>query len=233
MKDEIAYMLGIVAVGFAVNYALRALPFLLFAGRARELPKGVERLGRVISPVIILGLIVYSFATLAIGPDKAPAWKTAWPYLAGAATVGLQLWRRNPLASIVTGTVLYMCCIGCGCVSRAAFELDAAHPSVRVSTQGVLMGERYVEHRDVVRALEGHDIPHDRTIHILLDPDVRDLREARSLMNSIAKAGYTRPVLVTRRHAESQAVKREDRAAFGAPRAPAEQPRVRYKRADE
>ena len=33
MKAEILYMLGIVAAGFVVNYALRAIPFLLFAGK--------------------------------------------------------------------------------------------------------------------------------------------------------------------------------------------------------
>ena len=38
MKD-VVYMLGVVVVGFAVNYALRALPFILFAGRDRELPR--------------------------------------------------------------------------------------------------------------------------------------------------------------------------------------------------
>ena len=75
MKDVI-YMLGVVAVGFAVNYALRALPFILFAGRDRELPRWVERFGAFVSPVIIAGLIVYSYSGL--------EWKTVYPYLAGA-----------------------------------------------------------------------------------------------------------------------------------------------------
>ena len=58
MKGEILYMLGIVAVGFLVNYALRALPFVLFASRDRELPKWVSRCGDPGSPVIIAALIV-------------------------------------------------------------------------------------------------------------------------------------------------------------------------------
>ena len=45
MGDEILYMSGLVAVGFVVNFGLRALPFVLFAGRDRELPRWVERLG--------------------------------------------------------------------------------------------------------------------------------------------------------------------------------------------
>jgi branched-subunit amino acid transport protein AzlD len=100
MTDEIAYMLCVVSACFAVNYGLRALPFLLFAGRDRELPQWVERFGSLLSPVIIAVLVVYSYSGL--------EWRTAWPYLAGAVTVGLQLWKRNPLASIVAGTVLYM-----------------------------------------------------------------------------------------------------------------------------
>ena len=35
-------------------------------------------------------------------------WRTASPYLAAALTVGLQIWRRNPLLSIVAGTAVYM-----------------------------------------------------------------------------------------------------------------------------
>ena len=58
MENEVLYMLGVVAVGFAVNYGLRTLPFLLFAGSRRELPRGVERFGNLVSPVIIAALVV-------------------------------------------------------------------------------------------------------------------------------------------------------------------------------
>lgn len=195
MKSEILYMLGVVAVGFAVNYALRALPFLLFAGRDRELPKWVERFGAVISPVIIACLIVYSYSGL--------AWKTAWPYLAGAVTVALHLWKRNALISIVVGTVLYMVLLSCGCTTSRTVELDAQNPAFRVSTQGVLFGDTYIQPEEAPEILDDYDVPHDRTIHILLDGDVTDLRPARTLMGLLAKGGYERPVLVTKRRAES------------------------------
>lgn len=189
-------MLGIIAAGFAVNYTLRALPFLLFAGRDRELPRWVERLGAVISPVIIACLIVYSYSGL--------AWKTAWPYLAGAITVALHLWKRNALVSIVVGTMLYMVLLACGCsTSRTTVELDAQNPAFRVSTQGVLFGNTYIRPEEAAEILDDHDVPKDRTIHILLDGDVTDLRPARTLMGLLAKGGYERPVLVTKRHAES------------------------------
>lgn len=226
MKDEILYMLGVVAVGFAVTYALRALPFLLFAGRSRSLPPWVERFGNLISPIIIAGLVVYAYSGL--------AWRTAWPYLAGALTVGLQLWKRNPLASIVAGTALYMCLLACGCTTHRTLELDAKNPAVRVSTHGVLFGDTYVAPARVPELLADYDVPHDRVIHILLDPDVRDLRPARVLMACLRKGGYTRPVLVTARHAESFVAEKKPKAASSRRVSPAPAKKtIRYKGANE
>ena len=223
MKDEILYMLGVVAV----TYALRALPFLLFAGRSRSLPPWVERFGNLISPVIIAGLGVYAYSGL--------AWRTAWPYLAGALTVGLQLWKRNPLVSIVAGTLLYMTLIAtCGCTTHRTLELDAKNPAVRVSTQGVLFGDAYVAPARVPEILADYDVPRDRVIHILLDPDVRDLRPARFLMACLRKGGYTRPVLVTARHAESFVTEKKPKAASSRRVSPAPAKKtIRYKGANE
>lgn len=193
MKSEIIYMLGIVAAGFAVNYALRALPFLLFAGKDREIPKWITRFGDLVSPVIIGALIFYSYSGL--------QWRTAWPYLAGALVVGLQLWRRNALVSIVAGTVLYMCLLNAGCMSSgiSEIELDADNPSIRYSTQGFLIGEKFVNPNKIPGLLEDFEIPKSRTIHILVDEDAeRDLAKARAFMKLLAHHGYRRSVLVTK-----------------------------------
>ena len=193
MKSEIVYMLGIVAAGFAVNYALRALPFLLFAGKDREIPKWITRFGDLVSPVIIGALIFYSYSGL--------QWRTAWPYLAGALVVGLQLWRRNALVSIVAGTVLYMCLLNAGCMSSgiSEIELDADNPSIRYSTQGFLIGEKFVNPNKIPGLLEDFEIPKSRTIHILVDEDAeRDLAQARAFMKLLAHNGYRRSVLVTK-----------------------------------
>lgn len=199
MLREILYMLGIIAAGFAVNYVLRALPFVLFAGRDRPLPPWVERFGNIVSPVIIGCLVVYSYACL--------SWRTPAPFIAGAVTVLLHLWRRNALVSIVAGTIVYMCLLAAGCTtSSAAIDIDARRPTIVVRTTGVYIGETPVAPQDVPEMLDDADVARDRTIHILLDGEVRDLTEARQLMGYLAKAGYTRPVLVTKRHAESMAV---------------------------
>ena len=225
MGEEILYMAGVVATGFAVNYILRALPFLLFAGKGRALPPWVERFGAFVSPVIIGGLIVYAYSGM--------AWRTAYPYVAGLLTVGLQVWKRNPLTSIVAGTVLYMCLLNCGCTTHRTLELDAQHPAVRVSVQGVLFGDEAVRPQEVAGILEDYDVPHDRVIHILLDPDVKDLRPARFLMACLSKSGYTRPVLVTKRHAESVNIGKRNPSAAVRPAAQPAPRKIRYKKASE
>ena len=199
-------MIGIIGVGFLVNYMLRALPFLLFAGRDRELPAWVDRLGKVISPIIIGCLIVYSYS--------GEAWQTPWPYLAGVVTVVLQVWRRNPLMSIIAGTVVYMVLLNCcGCRSYGEVEFNDRNPSLKVTPSGVQFADTFVEPAEVPEILEGYDVPHDRVIHILLDPDVRDLTPARVLMTTLSRAGYRRPVLVTRQHATSANVGRRNPSA--------------------
>lgn len=95
--------------------------------------------------------------------------------------------------------------LGCGCTTQRTLTLDAQNPTLRVSTQGVLFGDRYVEPVEIPGMLIDHGIPKKRTIHILLDSDVKNLSQARFLMACLARAGYTRPVLVTKRHAESAA----------------------------
>jgi len=231
MTERIPYLLAVVAIGWGVTFGLRALPFLLFVGRDRALPQWVERLGCIISPVIIGGLIVYSYSGL--------DWRTPWPYLAGVLTVGLQLWKRNPLVSIVAGTVVYMCLLNSGCMTTRTIELDAQHPAVSVKTSGgVYFGDERVPLSEVPEILEDAGIPKDRTIHILIDGEVRDLTEARQLMGVLALSGYRRPVLVTKRHAASEAVDPARRGTTGAQRPSRQAPQpvrkvIRYKGAQQ
>ena len=120
-----------------------------------------------------------------------------------------------------------------GCAAHRTLELDAHHPAVRVTTQGVLFGEEHVEPTEVAEILEDYDVPHDRVIHILLDEDVKDLKPARFLMACLGRAGYTRPVLVTKRHAESENLgKRKPSEIKSSVRTPVRR-QIRYKGANE
>ena len=197
MKEEIFYMVGIIGVGFLVNYALRALPFLLFSGRNRELPPWVDRLGKVISPIIIGCLIVYSYS--------GSAWRTPWPYLAGVVTVALQVWRKNPLVSIVAGTAVYMLLVNCcGCMTqRRVVEIDGTNPELRMTADGVYFGDERVAPAEIIETLEDAGISRERAIHIRWEGNMGDLRAPSALMALLAKGGYTRSTIVTEQHGTS------------------------------
>ena len=85
----------------AVTILLRFLPFLVFR---RRTPGYVAYLGRVLPPAIIGMLVIYCLK------DVAP---TARPYgipelIAVACVVIAQIWRRNSILSILSGTAVYM-----------------------------------------------------------------------------------------------------------------------------
>lgn len=93
----------LVAIMSLVTILLRFLPFLIWSGKRRT-PKYILYLGNVLPPAIIGMLVVYclkdiSFATAPFGVPEL---------LAAAGVVGLQVWRRNALVSILGGTAFYM-----------------------------------------------------------------------------------------------------------------------------
>ena len=197
MNNDFLYMLGVVAVGFALNFGLRALPFLIFSSGSGEVPGWVKKSGDYVSPVIIAALIVYSYSGL--------EWKTAWPYLAGALTVAIQLWKRNPLASIVAGTVLYMCLVSCcGCVTTHEIEHELDHPLIRVSRNGILFRDRFVEPGDVPKLLAKHRVPKEATVYVLVDDDYDDQRALWVFKNNyLNRYGYSRSAWVHPRRLEA------------------------------
>ena len=190
MGNEIVYLLAVVAIGAGITYALRALPFLLFAGRDRALPPAVERLGAFVSPVIIAGLILYSYSGL--------AWRTPWPYLAGALVVVLQLRFGNPLSSILAGTALYMVLLGCcGCASDpvVTYEqgrvLDIKKPLIRMTNEGLKFEDKPVLPEQVVPRLEKLGVSKESEVYIQLDDDFNDQRAVWVFMhNYLQRAGY-------------------------------------------
>ena len=52
--------------------------------------------------------------------------------------------------------------------------------------------------------LKSFEVPHDRVIHILVDEDAEhDLKPARAFMALLARNGYSRSVLVSKKKTES------------------------------
>lgn len=80
---------------------LRFLPFLVFK---KETPPYISYLGKVLPPAIIGMLVIYCLKD--ITPMASPF---GIPELiAAVCVVILQVWKRNSLISILTGTVIYM-----------------------------------------------------------------------------------------------------------------------------
>ncbi len=226
VSDEILYMLGVVLVGTLVTFLIRAVPFILFAGKNRPLPAWVEKFGAFISPIIILGLIVYSYTGL--------EWKTFWPYLAGALTIALQIWKGNALVSILAGTILYMVLISCcGCTGIKVdpnLRFDSGDPAIALTRLGVKFGDQFIDGEDAPKYLEAYGVPKDETIYILVEEGLRQNRLVWVFQHNIlGKAGYRRSMIVSERKVEYST---KDTHKPNAPQ-PKRPPKIRYKKAHE
>ena len=93
----------LVAVVAGVTALIRFLPFVVFGG-GRPTPKFVVYLAGVLPCAIMAMLVVYCLRGVdLLGPTHGLP-----ELLAGAAVVGLHLWKKNTLLSIAVGTALYM-----------------------------------------------------------------------------------------------------------------------------
>lgn len=95
-----SYFYAAVAVTVAVTFALRALPFLIKT-RLYGSPL-LENFGRWMPQGAMLILLLYCLHGVNWGPTN-----TNIGYGVGlAVTVGVHLWRRNAVLSIVAGTTV-------------------------------------------------------------------------------------------------------------------------------
>ena len=91
----------LIAVMALVTMLLRFLPFLIFRD---ETPAYITYLGKVLPPAIIGMLVIYCLKDTSF---------LAYPHglpeiIASVFVVILQIWKRNSLISILSGTVVYM-----------------------------------------------------------------------------------------------------------------------------
>lgn len=104
MSSNLTYALLIILLAACTTVLLRAFPFIAF-GRSKETPPLIRYLGSVISPAAIAMLTVYCLCSH--WQSGLHLWGGA-EIIAGTVVVALQVWKRNPLLSILTGTVIYM-----------------------------------------------------------------------------------------------------------------------------
>ena len=93
---------ALVATMAVVTILLRFLPFLIFR-KGRPIPAYVAYLGDVLPQAIIGMLVIYCLKDTVVtaAPFGAPE------AIAALSVVALQVWRRNSLVSILSGTVVY------------------------------------------------------------------------------------------------------------------------------
>jgi len=93
-------IIATLAFGTAIT---RFLPFVLFQNAAAA-PRYVQYLGKLLPPAAISLLVVYClrYVSFTATPHGLPE------AIAILVVVGLHIWRKNTLLSIVAGTVSYM-----------------------------------------------------------------------------------------------------------------------------
>ena len=101
---RVGYAVAIVLVAALVTVITRVLPFILFSGTKRDIPRAVSYLGAVLPPAVMAALVIYSIKGISF---TAPS---LWMYEVGAVilTALVHFWKRNTLVSIATGTIIYM-----------------------------------------------------------------------------------------------------------------------------
>lgn len=93
-------VIGIIAM---VTALLRFLPFLIFDG-TRSVPKVVQYLGSVLPYAIMAMLVVYCLKDISFATPSD--WLSE--LISVVVVIGLHVWKRNTLLSIIGGTVCYM-----------------------------------------------------------------------------------------------------------------------------
>ena len=97
------HYLLMILIMIGITAALRFLPFIIFRGSAKT-PPYIEYLGKVLPYAIMGMLIVYCLRQTPItaSPHGIPE------LISIAIVVGLQVWKRSTILSILAGTVSYM-----------------------------------------------------------------------------------------------------------------------------
>lgn len=102
MNRDTVWIITVIAVCALATLLERALPFLIFRGKA--VPEAVRYLGSVLPMAIMTTLVFYCLRSIEFGSAAA----FAPQLIASAVTVLLHLWKRSTLLSIAGGTV---CCM--------------------------------------------------------------------------------------------------------------------------
>ena len=107
MSEQTIYIIIMAVATCAVTVGLRAFPFLLF-GSGKKCPPVIAYIGKVLSPAAIAMLVIYCWCSTYSNSDFLSSGAGIPELAASLVTVGLHLYKRNPLLSIICGTAVYM-----------------------------------------------------------------------------------------------------------------------------
>ena len=106
MSRELYFLIMTLICG-AVTIALRAFPFIMFSGN-RPVPPLIRYIGKVLAPAAIAMLVIYCYCSSYRNTSFSAGGCGIPEGIASIAVILLQTWKRNPLLSIITGTIIYM-----------------------------------------------------------------------------------------------------------------------------
>ena len=98
---NIEYLVIVIAIMSAATFATRLPPFVLFSGRGQH--PLLQFIAKYTPPMVMTILVIYMVKSV----DYLSA-EGLYAAIALTVTIGIHLWRRNALLSIVAGTVTFM-----------------------------------------------------------------------------------------------------------------------------
>ena len=106
MSKELYFLIMTLICG-AITITLRAFPFIMFSGN-RPVPPLIKYVGKVLAPAAIAMLVVYCYCSSYRNISLAAGGYGIPEAAASLLVILLQIWKRNPLLSIIAGTAVYM-----------------------------------------------------------------------------------------------------------------------------
>lgn len=96
-------ILFVIVLSSIITFLLRATPFILF-GRGNKPPRIIEKLGELLPFAVIASLVVYCLKDIPTSGFSDNIKLVA----AVLSVIIVHIWKKNTIASITVGTVLYM-----------------------------------------------------------------------------------------------------------------------------
>lgn len=120
-----------------------------------------------------------------------------------------------------------------GCMtSEETISFNYRNPLIRFTNNGLMFREEYVTPKRAMELMEKYRIPKNATIHLLVDDDYVDNRATWVFQrNYLARAGYTKSVLIRNQKPEVRVLNDDEKLQRSRAKRP--QSTIRYKKANE